>query len=102
MAIYDDNGQEKKVTERFNGSGPLEKKLTKAESSVVKEVCAVTGVLEKAGTIRENGQFVKVNVKGYPVLEEGWRRVITFMEPIDSGAFEKEEYRGDIYSFLED
>ncbi|MCE5270806.1 ImmA/IrrE family metallo-endopeptidase [bacterium] len=99
--VFDDDGKEKRVTERFNGSGPQDKKLTKAESQVIKEVCGTGSVIENIGTIKEKGQFVRVKVKGYPIFENGWKRVITFMEPEETAGFEDGEFEGDIYPFPE-
>lgn len=101
VAVFDDDGREKRVTERFNGSGPREKKLTKAESQLVKDVSWTADVIERAATIRENGKFVKVKVKGYPIFENGWKRVITFMEPVDTAEFVEGEFTADIYPFPE-
>jgi hypothetical protein len=39
--------------------------------------------------------------KVYLVFEDGWKIVITFMEPLEIGDYDPGEWRGDIYQFPE-
>lgn len=101
VTIFDDDGNEKRVTRRFTASGNAPVKLSKAETQIIKDVCWSGSVIEKTGTVREDGRFERVKLKAYPVFEGEWKRVIVFMEPADQVECEAEEFMDDIYPFPE-
>ncbi len=102
VTIYDDDGRgNKRVTDKFTANDRRPKSLRSAEKMLVDKISSRGEVVVEGGTIRDRGQFIPVRLKGYPIFEGDWKRIILFTEPTEYTDFEPDEFTDDIYPFPE-